>query len=379
MPFSLLILSGDTHGPVFIRRIAAALAFLMVGAGMHTAQTAGIALATDLAPPEQRPRVVAFLYVMLLLGMVGGALVVRRVARRFLADPADPGRAGRRRCHDGVEPRSRCGNRKRATRRARLATDRASFRSGLAKAAQAPGSIRLLVVVGLGTAAFSMQDILLEPYGGEILGMSVSNTTFMTALLAGGTLCGFSLAAFCLSRGFDPYRLAANGPLIGVVAFTAVIFSSPLEFHPVAAHRHGADRLRRGSVLGRHAAGRDVDCRPRSLAVWRSAAGARCRRPPPALPSQLGGAIRDGMSALAVKGSLGVALMNPVHRLQHRLAYRNRADVRHPGGDRPAHSRLARRPLASATDVSGSLKFQFSKGKAEGMSWTKALSSVRSI
>ena len=30
---------------------------------------------------------------------------------------------------------------------------------------------RLLVAVGLGTAGFSMQDILLEPYGGEILGL----------------------------------------------------------------------------------------------------------------------------------------------------------------------------------------------------------------
>jgi BCD family chlorophyll transporter-like MFS transporter len=74
MPFALLILSGDTHGPVVIGHIAAALAFLMVGAGMHTTQTAGIALGTDISPPEQRPRVVAFLYVMLLLGMVGGAL-----------------------------------------------------------------------------------------------------------------------------------------------------------------------------------------------------------------------------------------------------------------------------------------------------------------
>jgi hypothetical protein len=33
----------------------AALAFLLVGAGAHTVQTAGLALATDLANPEQRP------------------------------------------------------------------------------------------------------------------------------------------------------------------------------------------------------------------------------------------------------------------------------------------------------------------------------------
>jgi hypothetical protein len=40
-------------------------------------------------------------------------------------------------------------------------------------ASQAPGARRFLVAVGLGTAGFSMQDIILEPYGGQILGLSV--------------------------------------------------------------------------------------------------------------------------------------------------------------------------------------------------------------
>jgi BCD family chlorophyll transporter-like MFS transporter len=57
-------------------RGGAALAFLMVGAGMHTVQTAGLALASDLAPQEARPRVVALLYVMLMVGMVAASLVL---------------------------------------------------------------------------------------------------------------------------------------------------------------------------------------------------------------------------------------------------------------------------------------------------------------
>ena len=50
------------------------LAFLLVGSGLHITQTAGLALAIDLASEASRPRVVAFLYVMLLLGMVLSAL-----------------------------------------------------------------------------------------------------------------------------------------------------------------------------------------------------------------------------------------------------------------------------------------------------------------
>ncbi len=80
MPFALIILSGDTTGPVWVGHAGAALAFLLVGAGLHTTQTAGLALATDLAPAEARPRVVALLYVMLLAGMVFSALLFGALA-----------------------------------------------------------------------------------------------------------------------------------------------------------------------------------------------------------------------------------------------------------------------------------------------------------
>ena len=59
------------------------LSFLMVGAGLHTSQTAGVALATDLAPPASRPRVVALLYVMLLIGMVTASLSFGGLLRSF--------------------------------------------------------------------------------------------------------------------------------------------------------------------------------------------------------------------------------------------------------------------------------------------------------
>ena len=77
MPFALLILSGNfTNGPAWVGPAATAVAFLLVGAGMHTTQTAGLALATDLATEESRPRVVALLYVMLLVGMLISAIVI---------------------------------------------------------------------------------------------------------------------------------------------------------------------------------------------------------------------------------------------------------------------------------------------------------------
>ena len=90
------------------------------------------------------------------------------------------------------------------------------------------------VAVALGSAAFSMQDILLEPYGAQIMGLPVAATSALTALMAGGSLAAFALASRWLYHGGDPCRLAAFGALAGVVAFAAVIFAdsmgSPLLF-----------------------------------------------------------------------------------------------------------------------------------------------------
>jgi BCD family chlorophyll transporter-like MFS transporter len=74
--------------------------------------------------------------------------------------------------------------------------------------------------------AFSMQDILLEPYGGQILDMTVAQTTRLTAALALGGLLGFCLASRVLSRGSDAFRIASYGAATGIPGFAAIIFSA---------------------------------------------------------------------------------------------------------------------------------------------------------
>jgi BCD family chlorophyll transporter-like MFS transporter len=77
MPFALLVLAGQGASggiPTWVGQFTAAMSFLLVGAGVHTVQTAGLALATDLTPQESHPRVVGLMYVMLLVGMMISAL-----------------------------------------------------------------------------------------------------------------------------------------------------------------------------------------------------------------------------------------------------------------------------------------------------------------
>ncbi|MBV8971221.1 MAG: BCD family MFS transporter, partial [Sphingomonadaceae bacterium] len=230
LPFALLIMSGDTTGSPMVGVAGAGVGFLMVGAGMHTVQTAGLALATDLAPEAARPRVVALMYVMLLVGMLISGVTVGLLLHHFSAlrlVKVVQG-AGALTMVVNVFALWKQEARNPAVTRVDRVGAAPAFRTAWAELIAVPRTIRLLTAVGLGAAAFNMQDVLLEPYGGEVLGMSVGETTSLTATWAFGTLCGLALAARLLGRDYDPNRLAGYGVVPGLVAFAGVALAGPL-------------------------------------------------------------------------------------------------------------------------------------------------------
>ena len=229
MPFALLVLAGagqSSSAPAWVGQAAGALAFLLVGAGLHTTQTVGLALANDLAAEESRPKVVGLMYVMLLLGMIVSALLFGYLLQDFspgkliqviqgcavatlvlnvMALWKQEGRSRSRRGKPEVEP---------------------SFQDAWACLMQDARALRTLVSIGLGTMAFSMEDVLLEPFGGDVLHMSVSDTTLLTATLSVGGLMGFAWASKVLTQGVDPYRMSQWGVLVGMPAFVLVMASA---------------------------------------------------------------------------------------------------------------------------------------------------------
>ena len=310
MPFAIIVLSGDSNAPAFVGYLAAGLAFLLTGAGLHTVQTVGLALANDLAPPRARPRVVAMLCFMLLVGMVvsaisfglllsnfsefrliqvvqGSAVVtmILNMAALWKQEPRNPSL---------TKPN-------RAT---------ISFATAWARFTAAPLARRRLIALALGTAAFSLQDVLLEPYGGQILHLSVGATTALTAGLAVGGILGLWTAARQLERDGDPYRVAASGSVIGIAAFAAVIFSSPLNSAGlfaagVALIGFGAGQFGHATLTAAMQASRS-DESGFAIGVWSAvqatAAGSAIA---------IGGLLRDFVSAAAVEGRLGEALNSP--------------------------------------------------------------------
>lgn len=310
MPFALLVLSSDHPQAGTIGALAAGMAFLLVGAGLQTVQTAGLALATDLAREEDRPRVVALMYVMLLVGLVVSSLVFGWVLSDFSEIRLIQ-------VIQGAAATTMVLNlvalwKQEARDPARTRRDRATpgFGATLRAFAARPGARRFLLAVGLGTGAFAMQDVVLEPYGGQILGLPVGSTTQLTALAALGALAAFALAARRLDRGADPMRLAGLGAALGLPAFAAVALAAPTG---------SADLFRLGTLLigfggglfavGTLTAAMGLEAETHTglaLGAWgavqATAAG---------LGVAVGGILRDAVAGAADAGLLGAAVAGP--------------------------------------------------------------------
>jgi MFS transporter, BCD family, chlorophyll transporter len=315
MPFALLVLSGQgqIHTPAWLNQGIAAMSFLMVGIGLQTSQTAGLALATDLADDVTRPRVVALMYVMLLLGMVGSSFAFSLMLEDFTPKKmiqVVQGHAVLTLVFNAIalwKQEARDPLRAAAMR----FQPTPLFKDAWGRFIANSRARRFLWTVALGTAAFNMQDIILEPYGGEILKLSVSATTMLTALLASGSLIAFGLASRRLSRGTDPLRLAAYGVVCGVPGFSAVIFAAPLSsngmfFVGVFCIGFGAGLFSVGTLASAMGMERK-EFVGLALGAWgavqATAAG---------LSVAFGGVIRDVVSGLASDGALGITLAVPV-------------------------------------------------------------------
>jgi len=237
MPFALLVLAKALNAaaaPAWVGQISAGIAILLVGAGVHITQTVGLALATDLTREDQQANVVGLMYVSLLVGSITaalafGAFLVNFTPARLIQviqgtavvtillnivatwkqealRPSSP--------MDKPQPQP-------------------TFRESWDTFIVQHQALRRLLVIGFGTLALSMSDIVLEPYGGQVLGLGVGATTKLNAVFAGGCLVGFTLASQILSRGGDPFRMSALGVMLGMPAFAMVIAAAPMQSVPL--------------------------------------------------------------------------------------------------------------------------------------------------
>jgi BCD family chlorophyll transporter-like MFS transporter len=214
-------------GPGGIGRTAGIMAaFVLYGFGRNLSHNTFQALLADTFTGPSRPRAMTGYEVATLIGLIAGSGIMGRVLGSF-----DPARlflvcavavaaafllalaavAGQERPSAETEE---------AARRARGASFGEIIRSVVAGDPQIRLIFTVVFLTMVGTLA---QDILLEPFGGLVLGMTVGQTTQLTAFWGIGVLVSMLLAGNLLIPRFGAMPTLRCGLAATVAIFVAVI------------------------------------------------------------------------------------------------------------------------------------------------------------
>jgi BCD family chlorophyll transporter-like MFS transporter len=221
---ALAVLKLDGPGLV----ISAAAAFLAYGIGKNLSSNTFEALISDKFTGDQRPRAVTFYKVAMFAGIMSAAILLGRLLDPFstqrlwwivlsavaLAFSLAVGGVLRQ------EPRK--DTLKAETRQVRERPFAETFKTLIWQDPQIRRFFIFVMLTVIGTLA---QDVLLEPYAALVLGMSVGQTTSLTAIWGAGTLLSMAVTGMWLIKRFGYVRVVRVGLLMGMVTFAGLILA----------------------------------------------------------------------------------------------------------------------------------------------------------
>lgn len=230
-PFALILLGGEGRIGFWAAMLICSLIFMTYGAGINILETIYLALVADITPKEERGKVIAVLWVMLILGTVVSAIVVSYLLQDYSHTLLIQVMQGSAvvfvlltfAALFGQEKLKRDGTIDNPLEVSRV---RLSLWESIRELGKQPLLQGLFVVIFIATMAFATHDVLLEPYGGQVLNMSVSGTMQLTALWGIATIVGVVAAGVALWKKQAPVLLIGLGCVVGVFGFATVSLSS---------------------------------------------------------------------------------------------------------------------------------------------------------
>jgi len=225
-PFSLLLLSkasqlnSDVPFPVAI--FLCTLIFLLYALGAHVGQTGYLALVTDLTPKHERSRAMVLLWIALIIGQILSAFVVGF----FLEDFHPIKLIQVMQSASVVFLVLAVVAIWKQDRPVELEDEVEDFSSQIWALLSARKMRLFFALLFFGTLGLTAQDILLEPYGGQVLGMSVAATTRLTALWGIGMLIAMLIAWRVVPRLDSPLPVTTAGCLVGLAGFGLITSAS---------------------------------------------------------------------------------------------------------------------------------------------------------
>ncbi|MEO0563717.1 MAG: BCD family MFS transporter [Chloroflexota bacterium] len=196
------------------------LAFGLWGVGYNLAVVSYLSLASDLSEEHQRSRTIAVMWFMMIASIIASAIIIGSLLEpysqeqliRVFFGAAGVGLALTAIGLVGLEPRlSEVEIEKRDT-----------HQETIAAVINNPQARIFFIYLVLMLCAILGQDVLLEPYGAQTFGMTVEETTQLTALWGGTTLVALLTYGFVLTRFMSKKTGAMLGGAIATVGLVLI-------------------------------------------------------------------------------------------------------------------------------------------------------------
>lgn len=170
----------------------AVLAYMLIGAGVGAGGTSALALLASGVAPERRAAAAAVTWIMMVAGIVASAITVGALIEPFSFERLMVVSAGLALVMVALTIAATFRLERQAGRFGNAAKDDAApdFRAALAEIWNEPAARRFTIFIFVSMIAFSMQDLILEPFGGLIFAMSPGESTQLGGQHQGGILLG---------------------------------------------------------------------------------------------------------------------------------------------------------------------------------------------
>jgi BCD family chlorophyll transporter-like MFS transporter len=202
----------------------AVFAFLMIGAGGAAAGTSLLALTAARVAPERRPAAAAVVWLMMIAGFVVTAAVAGAMLDPFTTTRLVAVAAGVAVGAFVVASVAVWGlEGPKAVPRATTDAPPPAFRAAMAQIWAEPEARRFTLFVFVAMLAYSLQDLILEPFAGLVFGLTPGESTRLASFQYGGVLIGMIAVALIGNRGLAPRGWMRRWTIGGCVASGAAL------------------------------------------------------------------------------------------------------------------------------------------------------------
>lgn len=297
-PHAALLMASDGVAGLLLGLVA----FGLWGAGYNLAVVAYLSLASDLSTDSQRSRTIAVMWFMMILSIIITAVILGRALEPYsdaqlITVFRQAGLVALALVAIGLiglEPRHV----------KFTGQSRDSQRAAIQAVLDNPQARLFFVYLILMLVAILGQDILLEPFGASTFGMSVKETTQLTALWGGTTMLSLLLYGFALNRVMSKKTGALIGGIIAMMGLILIALSGILQtemlFQPGIAVLGFGTGIATATNLALMLDMTTAEQAGLFIGAW-GVADALAR----GLGMMLGGTVRDLMTALTSNVTLG--------------------------------------------------------------------------